>query len=338
MMGEDSVCVFVWVFSLGREFVMRKFVLLVGLFTWLGSGAGASRPYSSKKKTMQLRGQSILIMAFLFLFSQVADAATILFNDNFSDASIDPSLWVSGGINRGNSSSPGGGWTSTQTESGSTLELNVQGPSSGGTNGADAWLRTTYDYNDTRQHLINFSWQPLITENHFNPYQIQLTDGFIPASAGVHWFDAIIPGTTNLLQRDGTQAWYLDESESGPPGLPMMDWSITIDPAGSASLYDGANGGGTQIGIENLDMNSEWFLRFYLADATSAGFGAGEASFVLNSVSSNVVPEPNTALLLGFGLVGLGIKTRRRRRPRGAVHFSHVRKRPELQNTIFLPQ
>ena len=36
----------------------------------------------------------------------------------------------------------------------------------------------------------------------------------------------------------------------------------------------------------------------------------------------SVIPEPNTALLLGFGLVGLGVK---RRRPRGASHSGNGR-------------
>lgn len=220
--------------------------------------------------------------------------SAIAVSDDFEDGVIDPSIWSYGGIKRGWYGDPGGGsWTSSQTEHDGYVELNVTGPTSGLTYGAEAWIRTRQDYNDGQSHLINFSWQPTFRDDHFNNYLIQITDGFIPAAGAVdvHWNDETYAGTTNLLWRSTPSGerhgWQLGRDDPAmPPGLPAMTWSVSISPGGTAELHDAPNGGGSLLRTETLDSGSPWFLRLMVVDATSAGFPAGDASLLLHSFSS----------------------------------------------------
>ena len=66
----------------------------------------------------------------------------------------------------------GGNWTTSETEHSGYVELSVQGPTSGNTYGAESWIRTTYDFNDGKDHVINFRWQPTFRDPHFNHYFI----------------------------------------------------------------------------------------------------------------------------------------------------------------------
>lgn len=64
-------------------------------------------------------------------------------------------------------------------------------------------------------------------------------------------------------------------------------WSIAIDPAGVARLYDGPGGTGVLLREEVLDTGRAWFVRLMVSDATSAGFSAGDARLNLYSFSSS---------------------------------------------------
>ncbi len=64
---------------------------------------------------------------------------------------------------------------------------------------------------------------------------------------------------------------------------------------GIARLYEQPNTGGSPSWIlSSLDLNPSkpWYVRFIAREATSSGFGAGDARLNLYSFSSVVVPEP----------------------------------------------
>jgi hypothetical protein len=207
--------------------------------------------------------------------------------DDFENGVIAASQWVWDGLNRATSGGQGGNWQWSHVESNGYLEMRVWGPTSANTFGGEAWIRTLYDYNDDQHHVINFMWEAEVQESHYNHYHIQVTDGYISPDGNPHWpfGEAPIPGTTDLL-------WRSDPTEYPgahfPSGFPQSTWSITIDPAGVARLYDGPNASGSLVREEQLDPAFPWHLRFMVIDATSAGFPAGDISFNLYDLVSSL--------------------------------------------------
>lgn len=220
-----------------------------------------------------------------------------LFADQFEDNAIDPALWTLGGSRRSATvDDPSEGqWTvahyETLLDEGSEdgyLQMRVDGPESATTFGAEAWIRTTYDYNDGNAHTINFTWATEVLESHFNRYQIQITDGYVPTAAennDLNWAASGVEGTTDLLWGvgDGEPVPYL-YSDSDEP---ISTWSILIDPTGTATLYNGADGTGDLLHEADLADEGPWHVRLMVTDGTSSGFSAGDARLNLYSYSSS---------------------------------------------------
>jgi len=211
--------------------------------------------------------------------------------DDFNDGVIDSDLWVTGGAARGYLEVPPdvGSWHYTWGETVATdgyLWLRVAGPTSGNTYGAEAWVRTRYDFNDGRDHIINFTWSAeVVITGHFDLYYIQITDGYIPVATFVHWPNTPDAGTADLLW--GYQGTYYLPGTGYENGLAPVHWSIEVDATGTARLYDGPDATGTVVTEASLDSGRSWYVRFMVIDATSYGFDAGDDRLNLYDFSAS---------------------------------------------------
>ncbi len=237
-----------------------------------------------------------------------------LFTDDFEDGIIDVTQWAYGGAKRGPYSwSPvgEGSWTFSHDEvvaADGYARMWVQGPTSGNSYGAEAWIRTVHNYNDGGCYTMNFTWGAAVRDGWYNHYFVQITDGYIPDPGSHIWYVELnpVPGTANLLRELPPNESY--PCRALPDGLSKTTWSITIDPSSVASLYDGPSGTGALMRAEPLDPSYAWHVRFMVADATSAGHPAGDIE--LDLYRFEVVPEPATLSLLALG--GLALVRRRR--------------------------
>ena len=215
--------------------------------------------------------------------------------DDFEDGVIDPNMWVLGGSKRGCGPPCGGNtgsWDISHNEiidpSDGYLEMRVWGPSSGNTYGAEAWVRTSYDFNDGENHTINFTWEPDFADFHYNYFFIQVTDGYVSPVNNLHWNLDSYPGTVNLLRNTNGTIGKNYENESSPGKL---NWSMTIDSSGIARLYEGPDATGTLHYEGSLDSAYPWHIRFMVSDGTSAGFPGGDAWLNLYDVCE--ISEPS---------------------------------------------
>lgn len=224
---------------------------------------------------------------FLIITTMISSVAHGL-SDNFEDGIIDTQLWVVGAEKWGWQVHPpgDGDWNYSHGEimnpDDGYLSTRVWGPVSANTYGADAWVRTVYNFNDGQSYIINFTWEADVVDYHYNHYLIQITDGYIPDEATFHWVSDPIPGTTNLLWTMTNHGWYLSS------GLPKSDWSITITPSGVARLYDGPNASGSLLHEGSLDSSYAWYVRLMVSDGTSSGFPAGECRLNLYDFSLRI--------------------------------------------------
>jgi hypothetical protein len=255
-----------------------------------------------------------LMLAAVLVFVQPLSATS---TDDFEDGVIDTSKWVVGGQNRGYDGSPSGSWQWSHDEivdsTDGYLRAHVWGPYTGNTYGAEAWIRTTQNFHDGGNYVINFTWQPDFADAHGNGYFVQITDGYIPTDAPFHWQEVEdggeVPGTTDLLWTqtqtgDWINYWYFENQTT--PG--KLNWSLEILASGTARLYNAPDKAGALRREESLDLTKDWYFRLMVSDGTSAGFGAGDAWFDIYDFE--VVPEPATLLL--FGLGGLALLRKRR--------------------------
>ena len=124
--------------------------------------------------------RAVLALASVTYFGASASAQTS-WCDRFEDGSIDPSRWEWGCLKRGYNGPGQGDWQCSVEEivdpEDGYLSMHVWGPTSGATYGAEAWIRTTYDYNDGSYHLISFTWEVDALDDHLNYCFMQVTDG-----------------------------------------------------------------------------------------------------------------------------------------------------------------
>ena len=208
-------------------------------------------------------------------------------SDNFEDGVIDISKWIVGGDGIGvEFPSPGPySWTHTEkiAEDG-FLDMRIQGPHTANTYGADAWVRSTHNFNDKKDYAINLSWEAKVNASHVDYYAIQLTNGEVLADGGFWWFMSDTNGTKNLYTK-------ANQTNSG-----KSIWSISIDSLNKkASLFSGANLEGTLLNEKQLNENEPWHLRFIHSDANSAGFPGSDNHMFIYDVSgkqSIITPTP----------------------------------------------
>lgn len=227
--------------------------------------------------------------------------------DDFADSAIDTGLWRVVGRRGGAPGLGTGSWKYSFTEGGSPdgyLEARVWGPASGISYWGEASARTLYDFNDGRRWLINFTWEARVsTGRHVDVFAFQVTDGGFPNSGNGFWMlNGDLPGTVTL----GALGNNVSTRPLFPsPPLSKRTWSLTIEPAGKATLYPAPNGEGGSLSETALDPSRKWHVRFLALDATSAGFPPGDDAFRLYDFSA--YPERQESVSYGDVLSAIAL-------------------------------
>jgi hypothetical protein len=219
------------------------------------------------------------------------------FLDDFEDGVIDTSLWVTHGYKGGVGGVGAGGWQYSFNECTAEdgyIQARVWGPPSGNTYGAEAWIRTTKNFNDGQSWLVNFTWETTVgylPNDSSNLFAIQITDGGTRENCNWFWpFNEPLPGSVNLWHSmsDPAPGWGGDQPR---PPFSKTIWSVVIDPTGFALLYQSPNATGTPYCKVTLDSSKEWYLRFIMDDATSAGYAAGDNTLKLYHFAARTLEE-----------------------------------------------
>ena len=193
-----------------------------------------------------------------------------VYRDDFEDGVIDTSLWVVGGSKGGYTgcNSGGGQWFNEEIiAADGYLRARATLPTSANSYGSQAWTRTVHDFNDGKDWIINFKWEPdiqTVGQWHNDFHFIEITDD----TANCQNCICINPPGDNP---PGTVRLYYSNAQDFSP----TNWSIIIDASASeATLYEGPDGTGTVHPTMTLDPNTEWYVRFMTAVGTSAGYPA----------------------------------------------------------------
>ncbi|MGA2032516.1 MAG: autotransporter-associated beta strand repeat-containing protein [Thermoguttaceae bacterium] len=238
-----------------------------------------------------------VIVAFVALLLTVGVCPPLFaigFSDNFSEGVIDSSLWVTHGYYGGIGGVGAGSWQYSISEGTpgaplGYLQARVWGPTSGNTFGAEARVRTTYNFNDGSSWLVNFSWATNIVDTHDADFVVGLTDGNDPDDCHFDWLvnDTSHPGTSKLWRNSlngfAGPTW---QPDSPSPPFSTQNWSVVINPAGTAYLYQSPNAQGAIYRQVALNPSNPWYLGFYVNSATSWGFPAEDDNFRLYGVSA----------------------------------------------------
>jgi parallel beta-helix repeat protein len=245
-------------------------------------------------KEQKMKRLCLMICVVGLIFSGVSTAEDAIYDD-FEDGVIDTTLWVIGG-SRGGVGGPGSGggqWFNQEViaEDG-YLQARATTPTSGGTNGAQAWTTTVYNFNDGRNWIINFKWEAdvqTVGQGTQDYHLIEITDGqttWWPSGMYYPPQDVVLPGTEQLYLENGVE-------------VSPQRWSIYINHTTStATLYEGANRTGTVHSVKTLDSAIPWYLRFITVVVTAAGYPAKDCR--INLYSFSAAPEPPSSLVPGF--------------------------------------
>jgi len=197
--------------------------------------------------------------------------------DDFENRDLDSSRWLTGSSRMPHPGYGFGNWShSVQRvpESDSYVQLRVNGPRSGITYGAEAWIAGRYNLNDGKRHTIAFTWKADVNDNHHNHYFIQITDGKIPEGKIAR--DQTERTADFLMSEDGRGRGTVYRADT-----PKQTWLLFVEADGSARLVDSNS---KLVRETALDSRAPWFLRLIVFDATSSSFPAGDSRLNLYNV------------------------------------------------------
>jgi serine/threonine protein kinase len=260
-----------------------------------GAIAGAKKPLEAKEGSPEPGQPRVPEVPASKVPSATATSGS---REDFEGSTLDTSRWVVGGRRMSWTPADSGHWRWSHTltrdpgDPDGYLCMDAKGPATENSYGAILWIRSSYNLNDNRAHLITFTWKIDVIEGHGNRYFVQITDGDnLPTFKQEHSGDdyafkptnsflrRTIPGTVNLL-------WQNTKTERRPgrdyaTSSSKQKWSLTIDASGLARLYDSP---GSLLDEQWLDRSRAWYLRFLIYDGTSKGWGAGHSRLDLYSL------------------------------------------------------
>jgi len=190
----------------------------------------------------------------------------VVLEDQFDDASIDESLWDASCIKWGG---PGG---CSISESGGTINLNATVSSTGNTYGGTAWARTKLDFKTGDDYRIAFDWSYTRQATSLNCGIIEIADGPVSVNQG-GLFDHNIHSETAGRK-------FLNYQTTN---LPAQTWSVCVDGAAeTAGIYSNDDCSGDPVKEVDVSALGQWYLRFLVCTATSAGFPANNVTMKLD--------------------------------------------------------
>ena len=190
-------------------------------------------------------------------------------SDDFEDGQINTALWAFGGGYCDSADLHYSSWTVEEIAAADGyLHTGIQRQPTGVPGGAYVWLRTKYNFNDGKDHVINFTWGNVCPDSVSYPYNsaVQVTDGEINQPPGSRdWFMTDTSGTKNIY----TTIYYVGpEYRSGTKGtmsVLISAWNKT------AYRYRWENLTGGLASTTQLDPTKPWYLRFIYSVYKSGG-------------------------------------------------------------------
>ena len=238
----------------------------------------------------------LMICVFGLILNGVGTAEGAIYDD-FEDGVINATKWLVGGYKRGVDGGPGSGigeWFNEEIIAGDGyLQARATAPRlfTPNTYGSEAWTRTVYNFNDGRDWIISFKWEPDVFQTrgtlHCDWHNIQITDGFTGWGSDVHAVSREREGTYNLYCANATD-------------LAPAIWSILIDASEyEATLYKGPNGTGPIYSTKKLDPAYPWYLRFITSVGTNMAYPVKDCRinlyhFVARTPEEGIAPVADT--------------------------------------------
>ncbi|MBI2440742.1 MAG: VCBS repeat-containing protein [Lentisphaerae bacterium] len=194
--------------------------------------------------------------------------------------------WVTHGYKWGWDGIGNGSWQYTFTDTGNAIEGRVWGPTSGNTYGSEAWWRTSQNFNDGNFWQVTFTLDATIGYTpHYDPFGILISDTNYTDTIHSPLIYSNPPSGSVYIWRNNTDTGEAGTDTPQPP-FSNQTWTVLIDPAGKAKLYQSDGVNGSPYRTVTLDLSKPWHLKFELGDATSSGFTAGDNTLRVRNFST----------------------------------------------------